>query len=65
MFDICLYEFRVSIRADVAVKNRQKLENNNTYNEEQCDKLETQLKEDKFTMTGFLRRSYHDMNMKV
>ncbi len=34
-------------RADQAVKMRQQLENMNSANEEQCDKLETQLKEDK------------------
>ena len=54
----------MSIRADVAVKNRQKLENNNTYNEEQCDKLETQLKEDKFTMTES-ERKYEDIEKDV
>merc|ERR1712029_793193 len=55
---------QVSIRADVAVKNRQKLENNNSYNEEQCDKLETQLKEDKFTMTES-ERKYEDIARKL
>ena len=35
---------RQSTRADAAVKKRQQLENNNSYNEEQCDKLENQLK---------------------
>ena len=44
---------RMSIRADIAVKKRQHLENNNSHNEEQCDKLETQLKEDKFTMSSY------------
>jgi hypothetical protein len=37
----------MSIRADAAVKCRQHLENNNSHNEEQADKLEQQLKEDK------------------
>ena len=54
----------MSIRADSAVKNRQRLENNNTYNEEQCDKLETQLKEDKFTMTES-ERKYEDIARKL
>ena len=55
---------QMSIRADVAVKNRQQLENNNSYNEEQCDKLETQLKEDKFTMTES-ERKYEDIARKL
>ena len=54
---------RMSIRADIAVKKRQHLENNNSHNEEQCDKLETQLKEDKFTM-GESERKYEDMARK-
>lgn len=54
---------KMSIRADVAVKKRQQLENNNSHNEEQCDKLETQLKEDKFTM-GESERKYEDMARK-
>ena len=57
------FSFRMSIRADVAVKKRQHLENNNSHNEEQCDKLETQLKEDKFTM-GESERKYEDMARK-
>ena len=40
-----------SFRADQAVKMRQQLENMNSANEEQCDKLETQLKEDKVNIT--------------
>lgn len=55
---------RVSIRADAAVKMRQQLENNNSYNEEQCDKLETQLKEDKFTMAES-ERKYEDIARKL
>ena len=53
----------MSIRADIAVKKRQHLENNNSHNEEQCDKLENQLKEDKFTM-GESERKYEDMARK-
>ena len=55
--------FRMSIRADIAVKKRQHLENNNSHNEEQGDKLESQLKEDKFTM-GESERKYEDMARK-
>ena len=43
---------------------RQQLENNNSYNEEQCDKLETQLKEDKFTMAES-ERKYEDIARKL
>ena len=46
------------MRADQAVKKRQQLENLNTANEEQCDKLECQLKEDKFTLAESERK--HD-----
>ena len=53
----------MSIRADIAVKKRQQLENNNSHNEEQGDKLESQLKEDKFTM-GESERKYEDMARK-
>lgn len=53
-----------SQRADQAVKKRQHLENHNTYNEEQCDKLETQLKEDKFTMAES-ERKYEDIARKL
>ena len=55
---------RQSIRADCAVKMRQHLENNNSYNEEQCDKLESQLKEDKFTMAES-ERKYEDIARKL
>ena len=53
-----------SQRADCAIKMRQQLENNNSYNEEQCDKLETQLKEDKFTMAES-ERKYEDIARKL
>ena len=42
----------MSLRADAAVKMRQHLENMNTMNEENSDKLECQLKEDKFCQSG-------------
>lgn len=48
---------RQSQRADTAVKKRQQLENNNSYNEEQCDKLESQLKGRKEGRARFRRRS--------
>ena len=54
----------MSIRADTAVKKRQQLENNNSRAEEQCDKLENQLKEDKFTM-GESERKYEDIARKL
>jgi len=38
-------------RADKAIKTRQQLENQNTHNEEQGDSLDTQLKEERETMT--------------
>ncbi len=53
-----------SLRADGAVKKRQQLENNNSYNEEQCDKLENQLKEDKFTLAES-ERKYDDIARSV
>merc|ERR1711994_295864 len=53
-----------SQRADKAIKERQKLENLNSANEEQCDKLEGQLKEDKFTMAGS-ERKYEDIARKL
>ena len=53
-----------SVRADQAVKKRQQLENLNTVNEEQCDKLETQLKEDKFTLAES-ERKYDDIARKL
>ena len=46
------------------MKTRQSLENNNSYNEEQCDKLESQLKEDKFTMAES-ERKYEDIARKL
>merc|ERR1712156_143676 len=53
-----------SIRADKAIKERQKLENLNSANEEQGDKLEGQLKEDKFTMAES-ERKYEDIARKL
>lgn len=53
-----------SQRADSAVKKRQQLENLNTANEEQCDKLEMQLKEDKFTLAES-ERKYDDIARKL
>ncbi len=53
-----------SIRADMAVKMRQQLENLNSANEEQCDKLETQLKEDRFTLAES-ERKYDDIARKA
>merc|ERR1719410_564559 len=53
-----------SIRADKAIKKRQQLENLNSANEEQGDKLETQLKEDKFTMAES-ERKYEDIARKL
>jgi len=38
-------------RADAAIKKRQQLENQNSHNEEQGDTLDTQLKEERETMT--------------
>ncbi|XP_040566921.1 tropomyosin [Lepeophtheirus salmonis] len=55
---------RHSQRADAAVKKRQALENNNSSNEEQGDKLENQLKEDKFTMAES-ERKYEDIARKL
>merc|ERR1711893_133078 len=55
---------RQSQRADGAVKKRQQLENNNSSNEEQADKLESQLKEDKFTMAES-ERKYEDIAWKL
>merc|ERR1712241_173065 len=53
-----------SIRADAAIKQRQRLENQNSANEEQGDKLEAQLKEDKFTMAES-ERKYEDIAWKL
>merc|ERR1712038_1670598 len=53
-----------SIRADKAIKERQFLENSNSANEEQGDKLESQLKEDKFTMAESERR-FEDIARKL
>merc|ERR1712156_985616 len=53
-----------SIRADAAIKQRQRLENLNSANEEQGDKLEAQLKEDKFTMAES-ERKYEDIARKL
>ena len=54
----------ISQRADSAIKKRQQLENHNSANEEQCDKLEGQLKEDKFTMAES-ERKYEDIARKL
>merc|ERR1712223_880844 len=53
-----------SIRADKAIKERQFLENSNSANEEQGDKLESQLKDDKFTMAESERR-FEDIARKL
>merc|ERR1719225_1230346 len=53
-----------SRRADAAIKKRQQLENLNSVNEEQGDKLESQLKEDKFTMAESERR-FEDIARKL
>merc|ERR1719273_1420445 len=53
-----------SQRADAAIKKRQQLENLNSVNEEQGDKLEVQLKEDKFTMAES-ERKYEDIARKL
>lgn len=55
---------KMSIRADMAVKMRQHLENLNTVNEDKSDKLETQLKEDKFTLAES-ERKYDDIARKL
>lgn len=55
---------RQSQRADQAIKKRQQLENLNSANEEQADKLESQLKEDKFTMAES-ERKYEDIARKL
>merc|ERR1712038_1401780 len=55
---------RDSQRADSAIKKRQQLENMNSANEEQGDKLESQLKEDKFTMAESERR-FEDIARKL
>merc|ERR1712117_173092 len=54
----------MSLRADAAVKMRQHLENMNTMNEENSDKLECQLKEDKFTLAES-ERKYDDIARKL
>merc|ERR1712038_2239790 len=53
-----------SQRADAAIKKRQQLENLNSANEEQGDKLESQLKEVKFTMAESERR-FEDIARKL
>merc|ERR1719361_3250659 len=53
-----------SQRADAAIKKRQQLENLNSANEEQGDKLESQLKDDKFTMAES-ERKYEDIARKL
>jgi len=53
-----------SQRADAAIKKRQQLENLNSANEEQGDKLESQLKDDKFTMAESERR-FEDIARKL
>lgn len=53
-----------SKRADAAIKKRQFLENSNSANEEQADKLESQLKDDKFTMAESERR-FEDIARKL
>ncbi len=58
------FSHRMSLRADTAVKTRQQLENGNSRAEEQCDKLENQLKEDKFTMAES-ERKYEDIARKL
>ena len=55
---------RHSLRADLAVRMRQQLENLNSANEEQCDKLENQLKEDRFTLAES-ERKYDDIARKL
>merc|ERR1712088_612532 len=55
---------RHSQRADSAIKKRQQLENMNSANEEQGDKLESQLKDDKFTMAESERR-FEDIARKL
>jgi len=55
---------RHSQRADAAIKKRQFLENSNSANEEQGDKLESQLKDDKFTMAESERR-FEDIARKL
>ena len=50
-------------RADNAVKKRIQLENENGHKEEENDKLENQLKEDKFTLLDS-ERKYEDIARK-
>ena len=51
-------------RADYAVKKRIQLENDNSHKEENIDKLENQLKEDKFTLSES-ERKYDDIARKL
>jgi len=53
-----------SNRADGAVRKRQTLENENASKEEENDKLENQLKSDKFTL-GESERKYEDIARKL
>ena len=52
-----------SNRADAAVKKRQSLENENSSKEEENDKIENQLKTDKFTLAES-ERKYEDIARK-
>merc|ERR1711974_459462 len=51
-------------RADGAVRKRQTLENDNSNKEEENDKLENQLKDDKFTLAES-ERKYEDIARKL
>ena len=53
-----------SHRADGAVKKRHSLENENASKEEENDKLENQLKSDKFTLAES-ERKYEDISRKM
>merc|ERR1712088_925631 len=53
-----------SQRADGAVRKRQQLENENSSKEEENDKLENQLKNDKFTLAES-ERKYEDIARKL
>ena len=55
---------RQSLRADGAVKKRTSLENENASKEEENDKLENQLKSDKFTLAES-ERKYEDIARKL
>ena len=52
------------VRADHAVKKRIQLENDNGHKEEENDKLENQLKDDKFTLAES-ERKYEDIARKL